>query len=125
MSQRMTPLRQQILELLSHEHMLSAMQLLDKLQREGQEVNKTSVYRSLEFLQNEGLICQHQFDLKEAVYERRDHHHDHLVCSFCGKIQESECSVHPPKEIDGFTIDHHHLTLFGTCAECREKGIRL
>lgn len=120
MKQRMTPLRHRILDLLSTEHMLSAMQLVEKLVAEGHDVNKTSVYRSLEYLQSEGLVCQHQFSLKEAVYERRDHHHDHLVCTSCGKIQETDCVLHPPREIDGFLVDHHHLTMFGLCPACRE-----
>lgn len=118
MSQRMTSLRQQILEILEKEHLLSAMQIMAQLERSGRAVNKTSVYRSLEYLQKENLICQHQFDLKEAVFEKRDHHHDHLVCSQCGKTAESECVMQLPHQVNGFQVDHHHLTLFGICKDC-------
>lgn len=118
MAQRMTPLRQQILDILRQKHMVSAMDLLKEIQKAGLDVNKTTVYRGIEFLLEEGLICQHQFDPKEAVYELRDHHHDHLICNTCGRVQESACVVHPPEEISGFTVDHHHLTLYGVCAKC-------
>ncbi len=121
MSQRMTPLRQQILDMLSAQHMLSAMQILTELEKKNVTANKTSVYRSLEYLQAENLICQHQFDSKEAVYERRDHHHDHLVCTSCGKIEESECRVHLDNKLKGFKVDHHHMTVFGTCARCQTQ----
>lgn len=118
MSQRMTPLRQKILDLLAEKHLLSAMQLVVELEKVGFDVNKTSVYRSLVFLEKSGKICQHQFEMKEAVFELQDHHHDHLVCTNCGRVNIAECAIHPPHEVQGFQIDHHHLTLYGKCANC-------
>lgn len=118
----MTPLRLHILNLLGEKHLLSAMQILESLEQEDRDVNKTSVYRSIEYLLSEGKICQHQFDQTEAVYELREHHHDHLVCSGCGKMIQVECVVRLPSTLKNFEVDHHHLTLYGRCEACQANS---
>ncbi len=120
MARRMTKVSEQVLRLLKQHHLLSASQILTHLVPVFPTVNKTTVYRSLEFMAQTGLICQHQFGLKEAVFELRTHHHDHLVCTQCGRLQTVECLTSAPKEIDGFQIDHHHLTAYGLCPACQQ-----
>lgn len=116
---------QLILDVLQENHALTAPEIVDKLQEKGQEFNKTSIYRAIERLQEHGQICRYMFGGTTAMYERRDHHHDHLVCNMCGKVQTVPCSANVPQEINGFRVDHHHLTMFGVCAECaqREQGV--
>ena len=65
------------------------------------------------------------------VRAHRDHeHHDHLVCSRCGKkvefsyqaieiLQEAVAREH------GFTLESHHFELIGICPDClNDKGVR-
>lgn len=113
---------QLILEVLQENHALTAPDILQKLEDKGYEFNKTSVYRAIERLQESEQVCRYMFGGTTVVYERRDHHHDHLVCNVCGKIETVECSVHLPEEINGFHVNHHHLTMFGTCASCVQDG---
>lgn len=113
-------LRQQLLSLLEKQHLLSVAEMLDWLKKTGKSYNKTSVYRALEQLLSENILCRHYFDEAEALYELREHHHAHLFCRHCGKVFAAESSYYPPKEVKGFRVDHYHLTLIGLCPNCQK-----
>lgn len=114
-------IRQAILDTLQRNHVLSAHQLVEKIKIQRPTINKTTVYRALEQLKEENIVCQQNFSGKESVYELLKHHHDHLSCMICGKIVTTTCnSLKMPKTIDGFTIDHHHLTYYGYCNDCKK-----
>lgn len=110
-----------IVEMLQREHLLTAPQLLEHLKNKQLKYNKTSLYRSLDKLLAQDIICKQNFGDNDIQYELRSSHHDHWVCSRCGIISSVECTVAPPKEINGFKVDHHHVTYFGTCLECQQK----
>ncbi len=112
-----------IIELLHTEHLLSASAIVEKLQVSRPHLNKTSVYRALEKLMSDGQLCRHNLLDNELVYELRGHHHDHFVCTTCGKIMPTECQVHiEPTSAARFQVVHHHLTLFGLCADCQKAA---
>ncbi len=110
-----------IQELLKKKHLLSANQILEHFEKKGRSYNKTSVYRALDQLSADEVICRYDFSDSEAQYELRDHHHDHIICEKCGKIETVDCQLDSPKKIAGYEVSHHHLTLFGVCAVCREQ----
>lgn len=112
-------LKNVIIGLLQETHLLSAGMILEKLSALGKSYNKTSVYRALDQLMNEDAICRHHFDKDESIYELRGHHHTHLVCTSCGKIDTAECTYVEPKELGTFKADHHHATIFGVCGNCQ------
>lgn len=114
-------LAESIQELLAKKHLLSANQILSNLAEEGKSYNKTSVYRALDSLLADNLVCRHYFSDSEAKYELRDHHHDHLVCNSCGTVSVSECRTNHTQAIDDFVIDHHHTTIFGRCQNCQNN----
>jgi len=111
----------QIITLLHTHHLLTAPQLVTKLHEQGRTVNKTSVYRALEKLENQGVICKQNLHDNDLVYELRQNHHDHLVCTTCGKITPTECHVEVNTQ-ENFAVNHHHLTVFGTCQECVSRS---
>lgn len=111
-----------IIDVLKEHHLLSAPQILEKMSEKGQSVNKTSVYRALEKLMQSGSLCKHTFANDSLLYELRDHHHDHLVCENCGKIEVIECNNTIDLPNSEFKVSHHHLTLFGTCVDCQKKN---
>lgn len=117
---RMTPLRQEILDVLRRDHLVTVPVLVEKLKKKYAQVNKTTVYRALEFMLDEGTVCRHNVSGTELSFELRDHHHDHLVCTNCGRLQTVDCLVHPPRTVGGFMVDHHHLTMYGICEACRK-----
>lgn len=107
-----------ILEVLEERHALSAPDLLVALGQTGTQVNKTSVYRALEKLTEDGIVCKQTLSGETLVYELRDHHHDHLVCEKCGTVQKIPCLTKVPNSIEGFAVHHHHTTFFGECKGC-------
>ncbi len=116
---RETPLKKEMVSLLKKHHFLSVPDLVEKLHKKGFLVNKTSVYRNMESFLKEGTVCQQTFE-NELVYELQEDHHDHLYCTNCGKIEKADCQMSEPTNLRGFTVDHHHLTLYGMCAQCSQ-----
>lgn len=111
-----------ICDLLQTHHVLSALELLEKMQQTEPQLNRTTVYRALDKLLEEGKVCRHIFGNDTLVYElRTDHHHDHLVCERCGKVESIECQTKNRSSISGFTISHHHTSFFGICAACNQR----
>ncbi|CAN5298265.1 ferric iron uptake transcriptional regulator [soil metagenome] len=112
-----------IQDLLKKKHLLSANQILEHFEDKGRIYNKTSVYRALDQLSADDVICRYDFSDSEAQYELRDHHHDHVICEKCGEIETIECQFTQPVHLKGYHISHHHLTLFGICTACEEKSV--
>jgi Fe2+ or Zn2+ uptake regulation protein len=116
---RQTPLKKEVLQLLKRHHFLTVPQLVEKLHTRNLPVNKTSVYRTIESFLKDEVVCQQTFE-NELVYELQADHHDHLYCTNCGKVEKTDCQLEavPAEQLKGFSIDHHHLTLYGRCARC-------
>ncbi|HRN70213.1 MAG TPA: transcriptional repressor [Candidatus Woesebacteria bacterium] len=108
---------------------ISAGDILEKLAKQGLEPNKTTVYRKLDLLKQEGLIREVMIDSTTAYYERTDmHHHHHVICLNCKKISD----FHPNEELEdsiekteqlllkekGFKTVQHSFEFFGYCAGC-------
>ena len=60
----------------------------------------------------------------ETTYGRK--HHDHLLCSRCGKVVEFEFEAFAILEREvaaryGFRLDTHHHELVGTCPDCQRR----
>lgn len=112
-------LKPTIITLLQQHHLLSSKDILTQLAKTGKKYNKTSVYRSLDQLIEDGQVCKLHLAEKEAVFELKEHHHVHLLCAQCGKIESADCTYQQPSELKGFKVDHHHVTLIGRCRECQ------
>jgi Fur family ferric uptake transcriptional regulator len=86
------------------------------------------VYRTLELLQNLGLVTHTHFDDGIALYHlAEDSHHQHMVCRRCG--DEREIAVEELSQLDqhlreryGFHADLAHFAIIGTCAACVGRG---
>jgi len=117
-----TPFRIKLLKLLATVKVpMSAQQLGKEL---GKSVDKVTLYRNLEAFEESGLICRMYFNGQEALYEQRftDHHHHHLICTNCGKIEDVPgCELEPPRTGSGFKTNHHHVEFYGLCHECQLK----
>jgi Fur family transcriptional regulator, ferric uptake regulator len=104
--------------------------LQNSLSNEGHDVAATTIYRNLPLLVEAGIIrrtCYSGVEGKPdaATYEHiwGHEHHDHLICTICGK--KVEFSYHAIEVLQeavarehGFTLESHHLELIGTCQEC-------
>ena len=123
--------RLKILEILetSGTHHLSAEDVYRELLEAGDDVGLATIYRVLTQFESAGLVCRHHFESGHAVFElERGHHHDHVVCVQCGKVEEffDQAIENRQKVIVekmGFEIQDHSLVIYGNCSKpnCPDK----
>jgi len=69
----------------------SAQEIYRLMQREGESIGLTTVYRALQSLVNDKIVDVLRRDDGEAIYRLcGDSHHHHLVCKSCGDTIEIE-----------------------------------
>ena len=94
------------------------------MRKHSDAVNVSTVYRTLEVLEELGLVRHaHLSDRAPTYHSVRDHEHFHLVCRNCHTVISVGPDVLQPllDRLDadhGFTVDVGHLTVFGTCKDC-------
>jgi|SRR5438876_1932888 len=91
-------------------------------------VGQTTVYRTLRLLTDAGLAREVRFGDGRAHYEHnyKHQHHDHMICSECGKIiefysPELEAIQDAMAAKHKFELTSHLLRMIGICAECRRE----
>jgi Fur family ferric uptake transcriptional regulator len=115
--------RLKILELFEHSQVrhLSAEDVYRLLIAEGLEIGLATVYRVLTQFEQAGILERHFFESGKAVFELSEgQHHDHLVCTDCGRVEEFyDAQIERlQKKIAserGFEIQEHALYLYATC----------
>ena len=122
---RMTPQRMTILHVLHHsgEH-LSPTDVYEQAREELPGITETTVYRTLEFLAENGLVRPAHMGSGHLVYEIARHEHHHLVCRNCGNTMEVEHSLfksmyHKLETESGYKLTDSHLTFLGLCPDCQ------
>lgn len=118
--------RLKILELLERSELrhMSAEDVYKALLDQGEDVGLATVYRVLTQFEAAGIIERHHFDSGHSVFELKDAaHHDHIVCTRCGKVVEFKDEVIEERQRRmadtlGFSLTDHSLYLYGVCAEC-------
>jgi Fur family transcriptional regulator, ferric uptake regulator len=87
------------------------------------DIGLATVYRVLLQFEQARILTRSSFDGGKAVYELNEgHHHDHLVCLDCGKVEEfyDEEIENRQKAIaksKGFAIADHALSLYANCTK--------
>jgi Fur family ferric uptake transcriptional regulator len=122
---RLTPQRELVLaavETLGH---ATPDEVYAEVRTHSESINLSTVYRTLELLDDLGLIRHaHLTDRAPTYHSARGHEHAHLVCRDCRRVvsierDEMEGALGPLAGKHDFAPDYGHLTVFGTCAECR------
>lgn len=120
---KITVPRLKILEILasSQPRHMSAEDVYRRLLDSNEDIGLATVYRVLTQFESAGLVTRHHFEGGTAVFELNEgEHHDHIVCTDCGRVEEfSDDSIEEKqREIAarlGFEISDHSLTLHGRC----------
>jgi len=126
---RRTSQRDLILEMfLKTEEHLSSEDLYWLVQKQDPSVGHTTVYRTLKLLADAGLAREVRFGDGKTYYEHHynHEHHDHLICTECGKIieffsAEIEDLQDKMAEKYGFRLTNHSLRMWGICEDCQKR----
>lgn len=116
-------------------HRLTVAEILDGLEKEGKNINRSTIYRNLERLTDSGnVICYKGSDSEAAFYQysgedKKCNTHLHLQCITCGKIFHLKHDF-----VDDFMqqllhdykveLDVSHTMLVGECEVCRKKKVK-
>src|SRR5919108_4331794 len=110
----------------TEEH-LSSEDLYRLVQKEDPSIGQTTVYRTLKLLTDAGLAREVRFGDGRAHYEHnyKHEHHDHMICSECGKIiefysPELEAIQDAMAAKHRFELTEHLLRMIGVCHDCRK-----
>ncbi len=145
---RLTKLRRSVLEQVAASHKaIGAYQILDNLAADGQKLAPISIYRSLDFLQEAGLIhrlestnsyfaCQRNFDEDLTGLKSLEKHKCSskaplvfLICEDCGIIAEIEDTpiddiIQSVVRNEDFLVDRSQLEIKGICSSCQNSQIK-
>jgi Fur family transcriptional regulator, ferric uptake regulator len=123
---RFTTQRQRIWELFAaHQAGLTISEAAERVKGEG--VGHTTVYRTVKELTELGFLqWVHDRDGEHRYIAGHGGHSHPLVCRSCGRVQLIDCqgmsTLHKLIAVEtGFTVDGHHLEVFGTCPACRDR----
>jgi Fur family transcriptional regulator, ferric uptake regulator len=126
---RWTPQRRLLVEVLAGTagHITGA-ELVERCREQDPETTPSTVYRTLDVLEDIGLICHaHGLDGREEFHVRPVREHGHLHCSVCHRAweigaEEVKGLVHDFERTRGFSIDLGHLSVVGVCRDCQAEA---
>ena len=122
---RVTPQRQLVLEAVARLDHATPEEIAASVQKTARGVNISTIYRTLELLDNLGLVRHTHLNHGAPIYHlASDADHVHLVCQDCGRVlQVGPEAIRPLitalDDGQGFETDVAHLTVFGRCRDCR------
>ena len=125
---RVTPQRQLVLEAVGRLEHATPDDIYAEVRQTARGVNPSTIYRTLELLEQLGLVKHSHIHHGAPVYHLAARaRHAHLVCRQCEQVTEVDQEAVAPlvAELEarqGFLTDVAHLTVFGLCASCRASG---
>lgn len=119
----------------SNKRHITAEELVDHLKEKGNTVGKSTVYRTLDRLVEQGII--RRFFIEEgygACYQysgesNKCEEHFHLKCVSCGELLHIQCKLlmevekHILKDHD-FSVDNRKTVLYGRCHKCIDTEVK-
>ncbi|WP_295854643.1 ferric iron uptake transcriptional regulator [uncultured Xylophilus sp.] len=122
--------RLKILEIFqrSKERHLTAEDVFRVLLEERSDIGLATVYRVLTQFEQAGILSRRHFEGGKAVYELYEgEHHDHLICTASGKVEEFhdaeiEKRLQAIAKARGWVLQDHTVVLYGLSPEAAAKG---
>jgi Fur family transcriptional regulator, ferric uptake regulator len=121
---RLTPQRQLVVQAVSALGHATPEDVCAEVRRTAAGVNISTVYRTLELLEDIGLVTHTHLGHGAPTYHAAGaDEHLHLVCGECGRVTET--SLDAARDLvarlaaqHGFVTDVRHVALHGRCASC-------
>ena len=103
---------------------LTANEVFDNARQLLPGISFATVYNSLRYLKNEGLIGEVRFGTDATRYDRTLTRHDHAICKNCGKLVDMELAIpnallEEAANMSRFEPESIELMLRGLCPECK------
>jgi Fur family transcriptional regulator, ferric uptake regulator len=124
---KLTPQRMLIVEIIHHDtgH-LTAEEIISNVQARMPGVNKSTVYRTLDLLEEAGCIYKSEIGSDFIYHHDEEGHHHHLICRQCGKTIECAENLFAPlkKLLDdkyNFNAEFKHVIINGLCVDCSRR----
>ncbi|WP_267524733.1 Fur family transcriptional regulator [Campylobacter sp. MG1] len=101
-----------------------------KASGDDQNVGIATIYRTLNLLEESGMVTSISFGAAGKKFELANKsHHDHMICKSCNKIIEFKDDVIEQKQLKiarehGFKLSSHLMQLYGICADCQDNNKR-
>ena len=116
---RVTPQREQVLAAVRRLGHATPEQLSETVPG----VDVTTVYRTLELLEELGLVRHAHLGHGAPSFRPAEDEHVHIVCHSCGAVVDAAPDLVDDlaarlRRDDGFEVDRAHFTVFGTCRSC-------
>src|SRR3954454_3056457 len=98
---------------------MTAEDVFRVLLEERTDIGLATVYRVLTQFEQAGILSRSHFESGKAVYELNEgQHHDHLVCTSCGRLEEFyDAEIEKRQQIvsknKGWILQDHAMSLYG------------
>ena len=122
---KITPQRLEILKYLDeHRTHPTVDEIYKNLKKNNPSLSKTTVYNSVETLDQYKIIQSITITGSEVRYDYNREMHNHFLCKTCGEIIDIEvsCPMQDSMLNCKHQIDEVHGYFKGTCKNCLEKG---
>lgn len=125
---RVTPQRALVLSAVNELGHATPEEILVRVQEESPRVNLSTVYRTLEVLEDVGLVTHAHLGHGSPTYHSVDDDlHIHLVCRRCDGVDSIPAAIARPfldtlEREHGFATDLGHMAVHGVCRTCREDS---
>ena len=126
-AETLTPQRETVLQVIreSQNHR-TASEIFEAARRLRPTISYATVYNSLRFLKDAGLIREIHFGNAASRYDRETGRHDHAMCTRCGRLVDFDLDLsnelmRAAARRSGFKAETVHLTLHGLCPDCRSR----
>lgn len=106
---------------------MTAEDVFRVLLQEHSDIGLATVYRVLTQFEQAGILSRSHFESGKAVYEINEGtHHDHLVCTSCGRVEEFyDAEIEKRQQVvakaKGWILQDHAMSLYGLCADCQKN----
>jgi Fur family transcriptional regulator, ferric uptake regulator len=126
---RMTPQRRAIIaEIMAADGHISPVVISRRVESRIPGVNPSTVYRTLELLEQVGVLAHTHLESGAEYHRRSDSQHVHLTCSRCGS--DDSLSLAEAERLRDLVGRHHsfkpdltHFAISGLCARCQKAEI--
>jgi Fur family peroxide stress response transcriptional regulator len=125
---KLTPQRDAVFQvILEREDHPTASEIFEAARRRLPGISYATVYNSLRYLKEAGLVHEISFGDSASRYDRETGRHDHAICDCCGKLvdfhlPEAAQLMQAAARKSRFKAQSVHLTLRGICPDCRESS---